>query len=185
MRATRGYALLMLMTLAACADDTPLVGPDGPSASSLAVGGVTRATGSGTHIRVGTEGEELTTFAFAAVRGADGQATGRWEYHFRVAGFRVHGRVTCLSVAGNQAWIGGVVDQVVTDIPDFESLAGLEMWWRSTDNGEGAGAPPDVTTGLGFGFPGSTITAESWCLDQPAILTAREIASGNIQVVGD
>jgi hypothetical protein len=185
MRTTRGLALLMLMTLAACAGDTPLVGPNAHNGPSLATGGVTRATGSGTHLRAGTEGEELTTFTFAAVRGADGQATGRWEYHFRVAGFRVHGRVTCLSVAGNEAWIGGVVERVVTDIPDFESLAGLEMWWRSTDNGEGAGAPADVTTGLGFGFPGSAITAESWCRDQPAVLTAREIATGNIQIVGD
>jgi hypothetical protein len=33
----------------------------------------------------------------------------------------------------------------------------------------------EAHTGLGFEFPGSTITAESWCQDQPAALVLREI----------
>jgi hypothetical protein len=90
--------------------------------------------------------------------------------------------VTCVTRSGNQAWVGGIVDRVVTDNPAFETLQGLEMWWRSIDNGEEATSPPDVTTGVGFGFPGSTITAESWCRDQPVALVAREVENGNIQV---
>ncbi|HYC33241.1 MAG TPA: hypothetical protein VEB59_13205 [Gemmatimonadales bacterium] len=180
----RSAALVLTLCLVSCTDD-PTADPVTAPTPSLAAGGVVRATGSGTHLRVGTEGEELTTFAFSAVRGPDGGATGQWEYRFRVAGFRVHGRVTCLSVAGNQAWIGGVVEKVVTDDPAFESLLGLEMWWRSVDNGEGRGAAPDVTTGLGFGFEGVPITAESWCRDQPLTLVARDVATGNIQIVGE
>jgi hypothetical protein len=71
---------------------------------------------------------------------------------------------------------------VITDNPAFESLLGLEMWWRSIDNGEGASALPDSTTGLGFGFPGSVITAASWCADQPVALVLREVEGGNVQL---
>ena len=179
---SRVAALALAVTLAGCTDD-PSAGPATSLAPSFAAGGVGRATGTGTHLRVGTETEELTTFAFSAIRKPDGSATGQWDYNFRLNGFRVHGHVTCLSIAGNQAWIGGVVDQVVTDNPDFESLLGLEMWWRSIDNGEGAAA--DITTGLGFGFPGGVITAESWCRDQPLSLVARPVATGNIQISGE
>ena len=179
----RAAALVLALGLVSCTDDPSADLATAP-APSLAAGGVVRVTGTGTHVRVGTEGEELTTFAFSAIRTPDGRATGQWEYRFRVAGFRVHGRVTCLSVAGNQAWVGGVVEKVVTDNPVFESLLGQEMWWRSIDNGEGGGAPADITTGLGFGAPGGAITAESWCRDQPLLLIARDVATGNIQVVG-
>jgi hypothetical protein len=180
----RAAALALAISLVSCTDDPSTDLATAP-APSFAEGGVTRVTGTGTHVRAGTEGEELTTFAFSAVRKADGTATGQWEYRFRVAGFRVHGRVTCLSVSGNQAWIGGVVEKVVTDDPAFESLLGLEMWWRSIDNGEGLDAPADITTGLGFGFPGVPITAESWCRDQPLSLIAREVATGNIQITAE
>jgi hypothetical protein len=53
------------------------------------------------------------------------------------------------------------------------------MWWRSIDNGQGANAALDLTTGLGFALPGSTITAESWCQDRPEILVIREIDPGS------
>ena len=185
MLAPRGTAMLALaLTLTSCTDENVVAGPE--TVPSLAARGVAASvTGSGSHLRVGTDGEELTSFAFAAIRRADGTTTGEWEYNFRLNGFRVHGPVTCLSIAGNQAWIGGVVDKVVTDDPAFESLVGLEMWWRSIDNGEGADAPADVTTGLGFGFPGTPITAESWCRDQPLSLVARDVAVGNIQIRGE
>jgi len=97
----------------------------------------------------------------------------------------MHGPVTCLSSAGHEAWVGGRVTKVLSDDPAFQDLLGVEMWWRSRDNGEGSAAPPDSTTGLGFAFPGSTITAESWCRDQPLALVLRQVAAGNIRIEAD
>ena len=187
MRATRSSVLLALsIILAGCGGDRPVLGPEAADAPALAAGGVAaRLTGSGTHVRTGTTGDELTTFAFSAVRQADGTTAGQWQYHFRLNGFSMHGDVSCLSVAGNEAWVGGKVTKVVSDEPAFHELLGVDMWWRSRDHGQGVGAAPDSTTGLGFAFPGSVITAESWCRDQPASLILREVAAGNIQLSGE
>ena len=167
-------------------------GPAAPAASDPPLpllaqsgGSVPILTGSGHHTRViGTE-EDLTTFSFTAVRQADGSVSGRYQYDFRARGFAVLGTVTCVSTDGTQAWVGGTVDQVITDIPDFESLLGLEMWWRSIDNGEGLSAPPDLTSGIGFEIPGNPTTAESWCRDQPEVLPLRVVEKGNIQLRTD
>jgi hypothetical protein len=170
-----------------------VVGCDGsrslaPSASDRSPAFVTQAgavpvlTGSGHHTRVIGTQEDLTTFSFTVVRQADGSVTGRYQYDFRARGFAVLGKVTCVSVTGTQAWVGGTVDQVVTDNPDFETLLGLEMWWRSVDNGEGLSASPDLTSGVGFEIEGNPTTAESWCRDQPTVLPLRVVEKGNIQL---
>ena len=187
MRATRGSVLLALgVTITGCGGDRPVLGPEAAGGPSLETGAVAaRVIGSGTHVRIGADGEELTTFAFSALRHGDGTASGQWQYHFRVAGFSMHGDVSCLSIAGREAWVGGTVTKVVSDDPAFHELLGVEMWWRSRDNGEDAAARPDSTTGLGFAFPGSVITAESWCRDQPQALVLRQVAAGNIQISGD
>jgi hypothetical protein len=80
------------------------------------------------------------------------------------------------------SWFGGTVDQVVTDNPDFETLLGLEMWWRSVDNGEGFSVSPDLTSGVGFEIEGNPTTAERWCRDQPTVLPLRVVEKGNIQL---
>jgi hypothetical protein len=187
MRATPGPVLFALgVTLTACGGDRPLLGPEHAGTPVLSAGGVAaRVSGSGTHVRVGTAGEELTTFAFSALRNLDGTTQGQWQYHFRVAGFSMHGDVSCLSIAGHEAWIGGTVTKVVSDDPAFHELLGVEMWWRSRDNGDPDAGLPDSTTGLGFAFPGSVITAESWCRDQPLALVLREVAAGNIRIDAD
>ena len=182
MHASRGIAAIaILLGASGCGDEPPtLVSP------SFAAGGIEASvTGSGHHLRVGANGEELTTLAFNAKRHADGRSSGQWEYHFRAAGFSMHGEVTCLSIAGHEAWVGGFITKVLSPDPADQELVGIEMWWRSRDNGEGAAAPPDSTTGLGFAFPGVTITAESWCRDQPIALVLREVFAGNIRISED
>ena len=115
----------------------------------------------------------------------DGSVSGHYQYDFRLRGFAIRGKVTCVSTNGTQAWVGGTVDQVVTADPAFESLLGLEMWWRSIDNGEGVGATPDLTTGVGFELEGNPTTAASWCRDQPEALPLRVVEHGNIQLRTD
>jgi hypothetical protein len=180
--ASRGTAAIaILLGLSGCGDESRA-----PVSPSFAAGGIEASvTGSGHHLRVGADGPEPTTLAFNAKRHADGRSTGQWEYHFRAAGFSMHGKVTCLSIAGREAWVGGLITKVLSPDPADQELVGVEMWWRSRDNGQGAGAPPDSTTGLGFAFPGVPITAESWCRDQPIALVLREVVAGNIRISED
>jgi hypothetical protein len=172
------------VVLAGCDSTRPAAPSNDSGAGRVAfytTGAVATLTGSGHHSRVAGTEEDLTTFSFVAVRHADGSVSGRYQYDFRLRGFSVRGRVTCVSTNGTQAWVGGTVDQVVTADPAFESLLGLEMWWRSIDNGEGA-ATPDLTTGVGFEIVGNPTTAASWCQDQPEVLPLRVVEHGNIQL---
>ena len=78
-----------------------------------------------------------------AVSADDGSAVGQFElFSEEGGGIRVHGSMTCLSIEGNEAQLGGVITQ--SDIPD---LIGLKVTWLVVDNGEGQGSP-DQTTDL-------------------------------------
>jgi hypothetical protein len=78
-----------------------------------------------------------------AVSADDGGAVGQFElFSEEGGGIRVHGSISCLSVEGNEAQLGGVITQ--SDIPD---LIGLQVTWLVVDNGEGSGSP-DQTTDL-------------------------------------
>jgi len=183
LRAHRMAVFGLATLLASCTGADLAVAPD--QLSLAAAAGPLRLTGSGHHSRTVAGETELTTFSFTAVTHADGSVTGRYQYDFKASGFAVHGPVTCLTTNGGQAWVGGVVDKVITDDPVFAaSLLGVDMWWRSKDLGEGAGSA-DSTTGLGFKFPTTTITAASWCQDQPASLIMRAVENGNIQLGGN
>ena len=182
-RAHRLAGLGLFCILSACGGADLAVAPEQVSLASAS--GPLRLTGSGHHFRTVAGETELTTFSFNAVRHADGSVTGRYQYDFRAAGFSIHGPVTCLTVNGSQAWVGGVVDKVITDDPDFAaSLLGVDMWWRSKDLGEGL-TSADSTTGLGFKFATTTITAASWCQDQPVLLVMRAVDDGGIQLGGN
>ena len=183
MHTIRGAGVLVLgLALAACTDDQAALAPEAGSVALQAEGVTASVTGSGHHTRIVAGVEDRTTFSFTAIQRADGTTSGQYQYDFRAAGFSVHGPVTCVSIRGNEAWIGGTVGRIKSPDPEDQSLVGVDMWWRLQDNGEGAGDAPDRTTGVGFAFAGSTITAESWCRDQPALLLLRDVESGNIQV---
>jgi hypothetical protein len=174
--------LALVLALAGCSDDRFALapGPDSPAkAQDHSSGVVVEVKGTADHLRTVGDVTALTLFSFDSKRKADGTTTGSYFYHFQAAGFSVEGPVTCISTAGNQAWIGGTVARIDSPDPEDQELVGVDMWWRSIDNGEGATAAPDLTTGIGFAFPGSTITAESWCQDQPALLVLRELDPGS------
>jgi len=188
MRMTRHRLLVVCCsTLLACGDPTGST----PSATSAARpirasmdGGGTglSVTGSGHVIRDLGAGPELTTFSYGAVRRVDGNTTGQFQFDFRAINVVVHGTVTCVTSAGTVAWIGGVIDWLRSDDPADLELIGTDIWWRVTDNGEGAGDAADATTSLLFTIPGVPITAASWCADQPTRGVERPINHGNIQV---
>lgn len=175
-------ALALGLALAGCSDNRSALEPE-PGAAVLAVdhgsGVEVQVKGTADHLRTVGTVTALTLFSFDSERKADGTTTGSYFYNFQAAGFSVQGPVTCISIAGNQAWIGGVVESIDSPDPEDQELVGRDMWWRSIDNGQGDKAALDITTGVGFAFPGGTITAESWCQDQPALLVLREVDPGS------
>jgi len=179
---------LLLMCIAAMACSDPITAirstmqrqPEAPNASA---GGVDLAvTGSGHVLRNLGSGDELTTFSYNAIRRVDGATTGEFQFDFRAADLVVHGTVTCVTSAGNVAWIGGFIDWLRSSDPADQALVGTDIWWRVTDNGEGVADSPDRTTSLLFTIPGVPITAESWCRDQLTRGVERPIVHGNIQI---
>ena len=171
----------------ACREPTTSVqsiAPTPPPAALASAGGVALSlTGSGHVYRSIAGGEpELTTFSYSAIRRVDGSTNGEFQINFRAATFSIKGTVTCVTALNNTAWIGGFIDWIKSDDPADQELTGTDIWWRVTDNGQGAGDPPDLTTSILFTLPGSPITAASWCRDQPLAALSRPIAHGNIQL---
>jgi len=161
---------IVLLTVLAglVAAGTALAGANGPSATG------------GSHLVAhdvfGLQTLELQDFGFNATLKDDGSADGWFNYRDVEDGtpFSADGPVTCLTVIGRDAWIGGVIRK--SNDPTVE---GLGAWWHVTDNGEGANDPPDVTTFLGIG---SLAATQAFCDNHPAYRFPFAIDGGNIQV---
>ena len=148
--------------------------------AARAAGVAQSVTGSGDF--TGSNGE-MVTFSYTAYVLGDGSVRGHYQINLRSLDASFHGPVTCLSVAGNRGWIGGVAEQVRSTNPNLAALEGNDMWFQVQDNGEGANDPPDRTTSIGVtpvgGPPGE---AQAYCNNMPAPITFRPIEQGNIQV---
>jgi surface antigen len=109
----------------------------------------------------GAVGNQLS---FDARRDASGAVSGRYNYAQTFGGetFVFKGSVTCFQVydtpvlqnwpdipaaVANRAKWGGVIES--SNDPTLPP--GGFIWFQSIDNGEGAGAPPDLSTLSGFG----------------------------------
>lgn len=138
-------------------------------------GVVASATGSG--VRVLLDGEpSIRHFQFNATTKADGSVSGQYNLTFEGPGNGFsHGRVVCMRVEGNRAWIG----TVVTRHPD-PFRVGRESGVFVEDNGEGTGTPDR----LSLIFSGAAAgTAQAVCDGTTGLeSTAVDIAQGNIQV---
>ena len=162
-------SIAVLVTLAALA----------VAGTALADGGGPSATG-GSHLVAhnvfGLQTLELQNFGFNARIKSDGNADGWFQYRDVEDGtpFSANGPVTCLTVIGNDAWIGAVIRS-----SNDPTVVGLGAWWHVTDNGEGSSAPPDITTFLGVG---SLAKTQAFCDDHPAYNFPFAIDGGNIQV---
>jgi hypothetical protein len=87
-----------------------------------------QATGAG-HILV--DGIHRT-FAFGAVRHANGLVTGEAQLFNHATGFESHAELICMTVIGNRARMGGIIKH--SDVPECE---GSNMFFQVEDNGEG------------------------------------------------
>lgn len=187
MHTVRLVWFVLVLALAACGEREPALGPAEPESPELFWGGhPVEALISGTahHTRTVGTTTALTIFAFHGTRHEDGTTRGSYYYDFNAAGFSVQGPITCISISGSQAWVGGKVARIDSPDPEDQALVGVDMWWRSIDD-DGLRDTPDSTTGLGFAFPGSTITAESWCRDQPPVLVMRAVERAQFVIKGD
>ncbi len=172
-KAPRTVALVAAVGLATlgCERSPDVAGPLFGVAGANRV--VQSVTGSG-HF---TSGGEFRTFAFNAVRRADGTVTGEYQGHNRAADVHWHGNVTCFTVIGNQAWIGGTTE--TSSDPNL-IVPGTQSGFRVADNGEGRNTPPDqislqfINAGAGF--------ANAYCGAAPPAPALNDVQAGNIQV---
>ena len=151
---------------------TAIVVPATPAAPN---GVVAAATGSGHMIRSGFN----RTFAFFAVKRADGTVTGQLQLNSRSLDVVVHIRIDCLRIEGNRAHMSGIVTR--SDNP-AEGVVGELNRLVVEDNGEGKDAPPDMISGIPANNTPPLDTAT--CETNPNRLPDRVVERGNIQVRG-
>lgn len=165
---------LSLLALAGCGQEptAPLV----PSEPLLARGAGSSAPSVSGHANL-TVGGALQTMSFHARTLGDGSIDGVLQVKSRAESFggRLHGRVECYIVAGNDAWIAGRVER--DDIENFEADA---FWLRVRDNGEGDTEPVDQTTDVLVWREGQRRPADLCAARYNLVL--RPIEGGNIQV---
>jgi hypothetical protein len=105
-------------------------------------------------------------YSLVAIEHADGRITGNFTDRFAQGG-GFHARVTCLSVLGNTAWVGGIITQ-----GEFE---GEEVLTEVQDNGTSTNDPPDLISFSFIGVPAQT------CLARPP-LPLLPIQGGEVKV---
>ena len=120
------------------------------------------------------------TLSFNARQEADGAVSGHFEYHQVVEGeaFIFNVAVTCLNFYdGNRAKLGGVIQ--VSNDPTVP--VGTFAWFQVFDNGEGADAPADRSSLVGFGEEAAN---EAFCNSPNLPRFGPWDVQGNVQVRG-
>lgn len=165
----RSFRRLVVLTISVSA----LVAATAVATGAQTNGVVERATGSGHFLQAG----ELRTFAFSAIKRADGTVTGNIVVIARAAGIVSHLKVTCLNVVGNTATMSGTIRKDTR--AEYEGLA-----FRVTvqDNGEGENDPPDQVSLVRAPAAGFPQPPETQCLAETPVLVLRPIERGNVQV---
>jgi len=165
-------SFVLILIFIGCEENT--VNPDVNDNNNLRLEKVVeKVTGSG-HFT--TADGDLRTFSFTARKNEVG-VDGRWVRVRRVDGVNVHsqGVVTCFTIIGDQAWLGGYATQGLLSEPPNNEVA-----WRVVDNGQGNNSPPDRISmqfvGAGPGF------AESYCSATPDAPPLNDIEEGNIKI---
>ena len=160
-----------------------------PAFARGAGGGIVHSATGGSHRFFNDAARTKRKFSFTAREHADGTFSGQFQLNIMgLVGFFgsenpaitrfLHAEVLCLSVEGNEAWIGGVIRS--SSIP---GNIGKETGFRVRDNGQGKSAPPDEISGTTFPLPDLFPPghAAAWCEDQP-LRGLLEVVQGNLQV---
>jgi hypothetical protein len=189
------YSLVAIAGLAAMACQGPVapghIGLDtAGSAPSLTSNGPGPNASGGGQLLVSNVFEG--TFAFNAVQTGNGGAVGQLHYSLLFQGLPVefYGRVTCFAVDSthHRAWMGGVITQNLSEHPTYttpRTQVGRDIWFRVVDYGEGAGAPADRSTFVGFEGDRGIITSAEYCAARLWVdgdVGTQPVIHGNIQV---
>jgi hypothetical protein len=110
-------------------------------------------------------------FSLSAVEHGDGTVTGQWTDQFGQKDGGIHVQINCLSVAGNTAWVSGIITSGNVSGVD---VTGLPVITEVQDNGTSANDPPDA---ISFSFIGNATP----CTAQPA-LPLFPMTSGQVTV---
>lgn len=152
-------------------------------ATAAGGGGIVASASGGVHWTIplpNAFGVEVVNqpLAFTARKYADGTVAGHFTYHQIVEGesFNFGVDVTCLVVYdGNRAKIGG---EIKTS-NDPTQPPGRFAWFQVFDNGEGANAPPDRSSLIGFGDEAAN---EAFCNSPNLPRFGPWDVEGNVQV---
>ena len=150
-----------------------ILAPGAPAASNPVVGS---ATGSGHMVRPdGT----FRSFSFSARRYADGTVNGELQLNSRGFDVFVHIKIDCLRIDGSTAYMSG---RITHSSNLAEGVPGELNRWAVQDNGEGAGANPDMVSSIPENEGNlDPKTCEDDNSDRP---TSRIVQRGNVQVRG-
>ena len=120
---------------------------------------------------------EVGPFTWNVRAKADGTTNGSFDYtQVRDGGtpLSVSGRLTCAFFEGSHVWVGGVIEA-----SSRANLVGLDMWFQARDNGEGANAPPDMSSSIGAA---AAPAGQRYCDDHPPVMFPFLLGEGNLQV---
>jgi hypothetical protein len=179
----RFSALMCGLCAVVLACDGPAVEPVAPSPAEASVLLTTGWKASGHPVVQGTPVQNVQNqrYSFTAIStDASSAAKGQVEVHYvRFTGeeIMVHANVTCLSVMGEQAWVGAEVSRLVFNGAEMPDRVGIPMIFRVVDVGEGEDAT-DLASLVFFPPPGGDI---AHCTTRPDFPILRE-STGNIQV---
>jgi len=143
-------------------------GPLASRSSQPAAAGINASVNSGNgvlhRVSVGGSDQDATNntdanFSLIAIQNGDGSVSGEWTDQFGQGQGGVHVDVNCLVVAGNQAWLGGIIRSGSTGAGGVD-LSGLPALTRVADLGTSANDAPDA---ISFTFIGLAVQ----CTAQP------------------
>src|SRR4029077_9167873 len=122
--------------------------------SAVLVAATARADGVQHVVSVGGHDQDPTgntdaNFSLVAIQYGDGHSSGQWTDQFGQGQGGIHVQVNCVFVAGNEAWISGIISSGNFNGAD---LSGLPVITRVQDNGKSAKDPPDA---ISFSFIGN------------------------------
>ncbi len=175
-RTHRMLAFLPLAALVACdSPTTELTTPiAAPNFASSANAPVHKASGGGKlDISAFDPALPPEQYGFSASVDGNGETTGQLQSNFSAPDVTFHMEITCLSVSGTDAWMGGTVTQT-HDAAVYP--VGTSFVFRVQDNGQGNAAPPDR---MSFFFD---VADPAICNLQPDVGFLFVWLHGNIQV---
>jgi hypothetical protein len=173
------WSIVAAVSLSACGQNSRVPAAPTPTATrgpATSLEGVLEsASGSAHRIRPLPDGE-LWVLTFTAQKRAGGTVTGYAHVDRKDLDAAWDVDVTCLSVVGNVAWIGGIIRNARGPLP----RDGTVSYFYVIDNGEGDGNPPDQASAVRL----NDIAGEDirFCTDRPLLLPASDIAHGDVQV---